>query len=207
MNRIDRFLELIEEPAPPPTPDQNAELVQPLRDLAEALNARGVKADVRTSEDGRRYHLLLWPPHRPAYRSSLITMQVSRGRAIVANDQTTQWFTTAEEVTRWLETFVQTPAFRVSLENLRGMAREPVDARLERANGMATLVGVPPTLQEELDRLPVGSERELHLELNDGEPIPDAAALHRLDSAGVPFLIRSASMTDRTVHLRVVKQG
>lgn len=203
MNRIDRFLELINEPAP--TPEQNVDLVQPLRDLAEALRARGVGAEVRASDDRRRYHLLLWPLHRPAYRSTLVTVQISNGRAVIVHNQTTQWFTSVEELTMWLETFVQSPEFRATLENLRTAGREPVDARLERQNGMATLVCIPPDLQEELDRQPVGSERDLELQLNDGEPVPEAPAT--LNSAGVRFQIKSASVTDRTVHLRVVKQG
>lgn len=207
MNRIDRFLELIEEPANPPAPNQSADLVQPLRDLAEALRARGVEADVRASEDGRRYHLLLWPLHRPAYRSSLVTVQISNGRAVVVNNQTTQWFTTAEELTAWLENFIRTPAFRAALESLRAAATEPVDARLERDNGMATLVGVSPALQEDLAQHPVGRELDLDLELNRGEPAPIAEALRCLDSAGVRFQINSASVAGRMVHLHVVKQG
>ncbi len=80
MNRVERFMELIAEPAPVPE-DQITELVQPLHDLAQALTQRAeVGAAVQASDDGRRHHLALWPLHRPAFRSSILTVQLANGR-------------------------------------------------------------------------------------------------------------------------------
>jgi hypothetical protein len=116
-------------------------------------------------------------------------------------------FATADELEEWLGRFVQTPKFKTALEDLRFAATEPVDARLERENGMATLATVPPDIQEALDDLPVQRERDLELELNDGEPVPDAGALRRLNAAGLRFEIRSPTITGRTVRMHVVKSA
>ncbi len=93
-----------------------------------------------------------------------------------------------------------------SLEHLRAMAREPVDARLERANGMATLVQVSPQKQEELARSE-SQDLQLELQLAETEPIPQTDELRVLSSAGIRFEIveGSASVTERTVRLRAVK--
>jgi len=100
---------------------------------------------------------------------------------------------------------VQGPAFRTTLSQLRFAATEPVDARLERANGMATLAAVMPEQQEALDRLQVGQESEIELPLKEREPLPDPAALRVLNAAGLRFEIRNAVLKDRTVHLRAVR--
>ncbi|MFS8071863.1 MAG: hypothetical protein ACMG6S_36295 [Byssovorax sp.] len=207
MNRVDLFRDLIDEPAPPPVPEQSGELVQPLHDLAQALTERaGVGARVQTSDDGRRHHLALWPLHRPAYRSLMVTVQVANGRGTVLNNARVS-FTTAEELTDWLASLVQRQEFKNTLESLREQAMEPVDARLERANGMATLVHISVEQQAKLNQHPVGGELQLDVELEDGEPLPEAAALRTLNSAGVRFDVRHASLTERTVHLEVVKRS
>lgn len=207
MNHVDFFRELIEEPAPPSAPEQADELVQPLRDLAQALTEKAlVGASVQMSGDGRRYHLTLWPLHRPAYRSVMMTVQVANGRGTVFSNPPRS-FTTADELTESLARFVQRQEFRATLEDLQAQAREPVSARLERANGMATLVHVPAGMQEALDQHPEGVELELDLMLAEREPVPDPGALRWLNSAGVRFEIRRASMTDRTVHVSVTKRA
>lgn len=204
MNRFDRFQQLLDEP-PTPDPRPAAELVQPLVDLARALEARAhVGASVLPSKDGRRYHLAIWPRHRPAFRSLMVTVHIADGRGAVLGEPVF-WFTTADELTGWLENFVRGPALRASLEELRIAATEPVDARLERANGMATLATVSPELQEALDGLAVGETHAFDLPLNEGEPVPDPDTLSRLDSAGLHFAICGATVTDRTVHLLVVR--
>lgn len=205
MNRYDRFQQLLDEP-PAPNPRPAAELVQPLDELARALEARAhVGASVLRSKDGKRYHLAIWPRHRPAFRSLMVTVHIADGRGAVLGEPVF-WFATADELADWLENFVQGPALRASLEELRIAATEPVDARLERANGMATLATVSPELQEALDGLAEGEVRALDLPLNEGEPVPDPATLSRLDSAGLRFEICGATVTDRTVHVRVVKK-
>src|ERR1700722_3169749 len=84
MNRVERFLELIEQPPPPPPPERRDELLEPLRDLAQALEAKAsVGASVQSSDDGRRFHLAVWPLHRPAYRSWIVTVDVVEGRGTV----------------------------------------------------------------------------------------------------------------------------
>jgi hypothetical protein len=206
MSHIDLFRDLIDEPAPPPAPDQSGELVQPLHDLAQVLTERAlIGARVQMSDDGRRHHLALWPLHRPAYRSLMVTVHVAKGRGSVLSEPRFP-FTTAEELAAWLATFVKRQEFRDTLENLRAQAKEPVEARLERANGMATLVQVSAEMQEVLDRHPVDGEFQFDVELEDGEPMPVAAELCRLDSAGVRFEVR-ASLTGRTVHLDAIKRG
>lgn len=207
MNRIDHFQDLIEEPAAPTRPEQDAPLVQPLKDLAMALSAKAlVGAAVRPSEDGRRHHLLLWPLHRPAYRSLLVTVWVTNGRAAVVGDPMF-WFSTADELTAWLEALMRREDFKVTLEILRAKAHEPVDARLERANGMATLVVVSSAQQAMLDQQQADAELHIDLPLRDGEPVPDAGALRQLDSAGVRFRVQDASVTDRTVHLDLIRMA
>lgn len=207
MSHVDFFRELIEEPPPAPAPEQDPELLQPLTDLAQVLTERAfVGAAVQTSGDGRRHHLALWPLHRPAYRSLMVTVQVANGQGTVLSNPPL-WFTTADELAEWLASLVQRQEFRTTLEDLRAQAREPVDARLERANGMATLVQVPAELQRALDEHPAGGELNLDLTLEEREPPPDPGALRWLNSAGVRFEVRRASMTDRTVHVNVVKHA
>ncbi|WP_437323298.1 hypothetical protein [Sorangium sp. So ce381] len=205
MNRFDRFQQLIDEPEPPPNPHPAAEIVHPLVDFAAALEARArVGARVQSSEDGRRHHLALWPLHRPAFRHIMVTVHVANGRGAVSGEPMF-WFTNADELTGWLEHFMQGPAFKATLSQLRFAATEPVDARLERANGMATLAVVTPEQQEALDRLQVGEELSLALPLHDQEPLPDLAALRVLNTAGLKFAIRDPSLMGRTVQLRAVR--
>lgn len=203
---MNRFEQLIDEPAPPPDLRPAAELVRPLEDVAQAIRARrpNVDASVVPSKDGRRYHLALWPRHRPAFRSLMVTVHLGEGRGAVLGNPIF-WFTSADELTGWLENFVQGPAFRTSLDELSIAATEPVDARLERANGMATLATVSPEQQEALDGIAVSDEHTIDLPLNEREPVPDPAALRRLDAAGLHFAIREATLTGRTVSLRVVR--
>jgi hypothetical protein len=206
MNRLDRFQQILDRPAPPAAPGAADELVQPLRDLAMALEARSqVGAAVRRSGDGRRHHLALWPRHRPAFSSLMVTVHIADGRGLVLA-QPNFPFASADELTGWLENFVQLPAFNALLDSLREQAMEPVDARLERENGMATLATVSPELQAELDGLAEGAERTVDLPLNDTEPEPDPAALFRLKSAGLLFDIRAPSVAGRTVHMRIIKR-
>jgi hypothetical protein len=207
MNHVDFFRELIQEPAPAPIPEQTDALVQPLRDLAQALTERAaVGARVQLSGDGRRHHLALWPLHRPAYRSLMVTVQVVNGRGTVLSNPP-HTFISADELVAWLAAFVRRPEFQTTLDELRAQTRDPVDARLERGNGMATLVHVSAELQETLDRHPADGEFELDLTLLDREPVPDPGALVWLNSAGVRFEIRRASITDRTVHLNLIKRA
>lgn len=205
MNRFDRFQELIEEPAPPPAAEAADEIVQPLVDLARALEVKSqVGAGVVHPEgQSRSYHLALWPRHRPAFRSLMVTVRAASGRWVVTNSMF--WFSTADELAGWLENFVRRPELKATLEDLREQAKDPVDARLERANGMATLARVSPELQEQLAGLAEGVELPLDLELNDGEPAPEAATLRHLNSAGLRFEIHGPTVTGRTVHLRVIK--
>jgi hypothetical protein len=77
------------------------ELVQPLDDLARALEARAlVGARVEPSRDGRRYHLALWPRHRPAFQSLMLTVQVASGRGVVLTEPPF-WFTTWSSRRGW----------------------------------------------------------------------------------------------------------
>lgn len=208
MTNLERFRQLIDEPPPPSGPDETDALVQPLRDLAEVLRERAVGAEVQTSADGRRYHLALWPLHRPAFRSIMVTVAIENGGRLMVSGGNEPWLRLdAAGLTQWLEKFVQRPEFRASLDDLRAQAKEPVDARLERENGMATLVQVPAEMQEMLDAHPSGGELALDVPLNDHEPTPDAEALRRLNSAGVHFGIRRAEVNGRTVHLELLKAG
>jgi hypothetical protein len=208
MNRIDRFLGLIDEPAAEPAGQQGEDLVEPLRDLARALREKAqVGAEVQASQDGFTHHLALWPLHRPAYKSLMVTLHVTQGRGTVYS--TTPFpFTRAEELGEWLEKFVQLPEFRRSLEQLRRLALEPVDGRIERENGMATLVTVSPEQQRILCESVRGRQLDLELELREGEPSPQRNELSTLSSAGVRFDIDPGSvvLVGRNVHLSVIKR-
>jgi|HubBroStandDraft_6_1064221.scaffolds.fasta_scaffold526168_2 hypothetical protein len=205
--RIDRFRELIAAPPTPPPPIQGSELVQPLKDLAEALRGTpGVDADVQTSADGRRYYLALWPRHRPASRAVMVTVAVERGR-LVLHDDPSVLLSGSDDFEKWLAERVQTQTFKHALDVLRDAAQEPVDARLERENGMFTLVQVSPEQQAELDSLAPEAAHRIDVPLREREPLPDAAALRRLNSAGVIFDVPKATLTDhRVVHLDLVKR-
>jgi hypothetical protein len=68
----------------------------------------------------------------------MVTVHVANGRGTVLGNPP-QSFTSAEELVELLAAFVRRQEFEDTLEDLRAQARDPVDARLERANGMATL--------------------------------------------------------------------
>jgi hypothetical protein len=204
--RIDRFRELIAEPPAPLPPEQTSELVQPLRDLAQVLREKAaVDADVQASDDGRRYHLALWPLHRPAFRSIMVTVAVESGRMMVLQGNQPWLQLDPDELTSWLERLMLLPMFRAALDDLRARAREPVDARLESENGMATLVQLSPEEQERLHACATGGEMVLDALLPDRERVPDPKKLQRLNSAGVRFRIDEADLKERRLHLRMVK--
>jgi|HubBroStandDraft_6_1064221.scaffolds.fasta_scaffold521476_2 hypothetical protein len=71
---------------------------------------------------------------------------------------------------------------------------------------MATMTTISPEEQEALGGLALGAERDLAVELNDREPVPEPGALRRLDSAGLRFEIRDPAITGRTVRMRLVKR-
>jgi hypothetical protein len=110
-----------------------------------------------------------------------------------------------EGLTEWLERLVLRQEFRNALDDLRDRAREPVDARLESENEMATLVEVSPEEQERLDGCPTGKEVELDAPLHEHERVPDLKPLQRLNSAGVYFKIQEAELRERRLYLKMVK--
>lgn len=205
MSRVDLFRSLIDEPEAEGIPRDVAELLQPLDDLAEALrDEASVGAAVQASNDGLRRHLVLWPLHRPKLRSRTLTIYLTKNGGILVGTPRCS-FATADALTTWLESFLRRPEFRATLDDLRALAMEPVDGRLERENGMATIVAIPPGVQAKLGAEPDGKEVELRLELEDGEPVPDGAALRRLDAAGIVFTIQKAEVAGRTVHVTAIK--
>jgi hypothetical protein len=203
MNRVDRFQSLISEPATPPLATHD-ELVQPLRDLALALTAKAIGAAVKASDDKRRYHLMVWPLHRPAYRSILVSVSLVNGRVVVPGNPT-HWFTTTDEFTEWLEGFVQRSEFRSTLEDLRAQAAEPVDGRLEQLNGMATIVEITLDQQARLDEQPHGIECQMDLRLREGEAVNDEPSFTMLNAAGLRFEVRQTDVQGRIVRLRLVR--
>lgn len=202
-SRVDRFVELIAEPTPDAIPARD-ELLAPLFDLAAALRQRGVEAEAKYSADQRRLHLAVWPAHRPAFKSLVLTLQNYGGRVLVVGNNSVS-FDTADELTRWLEDFVQRSEFQRTLASLQSAALEPVDGRLERENRMATVVEIPASLQAQLSTMRPGETRELDLELRPREPTPDPQRLVRLVSAGLEFGIQRATVTGRGVQLTVRK--
>jgi hypothetical protein len=147
MDLVKRFPQIIDGPA------SSAELLRPLHNLATSLRESAhVGAGVAPAGDGRTHHLALWPLHRPAFRSTLVTVQIANGRGVVMATPAV-WFKTAEELTVWLAKFMQRSEVDETLAYLRGAATEPVDDRFERKNGRATLAPVSPEDQEMLDRL------------------------------------------------------
>lgn len=202
MNRVDRFQKLIGESSPDPA--SNLELVGPLRDFAEAIRKTGVAAEVRESSSGGRHQLVLSPLNRPAFQSIVLTVQFTGGRGVVLATPPF-WFTSADELTEWLAVFAALPEFKATLAVLREQAREPVDARLERENGMATMARVSADRQEKLGAMGAGEEQTFEVELLANERAPDASALRRFDSAGLKFEVLKATINERQVTLRIVR--
>jgi hypothetical protein len=138
----------------------------------------------------------------------MATVHVANGRGTVLVSPPFS-FTSADQLTEWLERFVQHPEFRDSLAGLREASAEPVDARLERGNGMATLVEVPASRQAALAQLAEGAELLFELELEDREPPPKSDEIRLLDSAGVRFDVvpGSAAVSGRKVRFRGVRRA
>ena len=207
MNPYDRFLDLIPRPEPAEGANRRPDLLVPLEDFARALSDRaGVGAEVQMSLDHLRAHLAIWPLHRPAYRSLMLTIVLANDRAVLLGSPPFP-FDSAEQLTEWLASFLQNPTFRTSLAQLRAAAAEPVDARLERENGMGTLVTVSPERQAFFSEQEMGTIIDVELMLEAGEPAPRAPELRVLNSAGIRYEILpdTVEVDNRTVRFRAVK--
>jgi hypothetical protein len=178
-------------------------LLAPLKDLAEAIEAEGVRAEVSSSMDERRWHLVLWPLHRPAFKSFVLTFHVYGGRVLVPTGSAgeTVDFADPESFTAWLLDFARSASFRSSLAELKSFATESVDARVERENGMAKIVNVPPELQAQLDALGPSQELAVTVELAPHEKVPERPeSLVRLRSAGLDFELCDVQAIGRSLH-------
>jgi hypothetical protein len=191
MNQVDRFLKILEgKPLKEQVPVE--ELLAPLHDLAVALRGHGIGAGVllRTSVgDVPRYHLEVWPLYRPAMTQRVWTVHVSDAPYVTNAFTCLLTFRTPDKLASWLETSVGEETFSNLLTYLYHQAREPVEARLERKNGMATLVIVPPNIQRELGERQPWHVFDLSLRLPIGEPAPDGSKLRYLRSAGIDLQI------------------
>lgn len=184
-DRVGRFVELLDrDPLADAVSDGPRSVIE---DFAEALSRKGVEARVEPSE--RRYRLVLSPQYRPGYRNVIASIDVDCGEA---------------QAMATLEMLARDPIVRGTIDELRVTARQPVAGRLERENGMATLVVVPPETQRELATSPKPSV--LNLAFVDGEPVRARGAWVALNSAGLRFDIEAVDVHKwaRRVRFRTV---
>jgi hypothetical protein len=204
----DPFRDLVAA-TPAPSPEQVAKLVAPLRRLEESLRANAeVDASVRVSDDGLRYDLVVWPLHRPAVRSTMVSIVVSEGRLIALNKLPWERLPGPEALESWLIGLVKSIPFREKLEDLRVIAgNATVEARLRHDGpGSPLRIQVLPAQQAKLGACALNEETELDFTVSGEDPLPASAALRQINSAGLAFDIREATQRGRALSLKLIRR-
>jgi len=106
-----------------------------LDELAKGLAELGVGARIQPLRDPRRVALYLYPSYRPGRGSHMLIFSFDRDAIVVSGEQSTR-LETPEALQSWLIDFVKLPTFIESLRVLRGMAEDPVEARLRKSADM-----------------------------------------------------------------------
>jgi hypothetical protein len=190
--------------APTPSPRiPRMRLLDVWNQFADGLRQTGIGADVRPSEDGTRYHLVLWPAHRPGWRTLTLTFRVTPTSVLIFQSGTTP-LESPEELANWLREFAGGDNFQSTLQALREQAEEPVEARLMVQGAPDLLVQVSPETQRQIATA-TAEDITMTVELEEGDPIPDQDAIRALDSAGLKLQVVRAQARDRTVELQVRK--
>jgi hypothetical protein len=163
-----------------------------LNELATGLSTQGVGAHISRSADPRRLGLYLHPRYRPA-RGSLMLSFFLDGEEIVAAGAVPKRLGDVQELKQFLLNFVTIPAFLESMETLRAMEKESVEARLgvsaDRAFAVGdVIVAVAAKDQEHFAQAEVGTETTIEV---SRVSFPGNAAWAKdrryqvLDSAGI----------------------
>lgn len=203
-SNVDFFRNILDEPSGDLLAQQ-PDLLQPLHDLAQALREKGVGAEVTSSPvDPQKYHLHLWPLHRPGWRTSLLSIRLLRDHGVLLGPRPFA-FPDEQALRNGLAHLLKQDDFKLLLEQLRAEVHKPVDGRLERANGMAILIQISPEQQKTLDGLKEGKLYDLKVELEKGEPTPNTTENRILDTAGVRFQIHQIQVDGSKVSLTVSK--
>ncbi len=171
--------------------------------FAEGLRRTAIGADVRLSEDGTRYHLVLCPPHRPAWRTLMLTFQLTPTSVLIFQKETTT-LRSPEELASWLRSFAGGAEFQNTLQALREQAEEPVEARLVLQGAPDLLVEISPDGQRQLATATT-EVLSIILDLDAGDPLPDQGTIRALSSAGVDWRVDRDEVRGRTVELQLRK--
>src|SRR5690348_9197951 len=94
--RFNRILDTV-EPVISTTP-----ILDPARALVEVLQERGIGADFVDAERGR-YTLVVWPAHRPALRSVMVSFGVVGDRVIAYRESTPVELRTPDDMREFLD--------------------------------------------------------------------------------------------------------
>lgn len=185
----------------PPLKSKHAELLVVWDEFARALKMVGIDAEIRRADDGLRYHLVLWPSCRPAWRSFVLTFRLDiEGVEILPHGSAK--LRSREELEQFLRTFAQSETFRATLAELKHQAEEPVLAILELDNEPDVNVEVSPEMQRRLHNAS-GDELEIEVTFVPGEPMPRPPHIKRLRSAGVELDVSRAEKTPSSLLLFV----
>jgi hypothetical protein len=172
-------------------------------EFAQGLRKSGIGADVRRSDDGTRYHLVLWPAHRPAWRTMMLTFQMVGAEVRIFQQGTTP-LKSPEELAEWLRDFASGASFQDTLQALREKEDEPVEARLVVEGAPDLLVLVPKDNQRELAEGAAG-DLMLTITLEEGDTTPNPKNIRLLRSAGIEINVASAALHGRTLELTLKK--
>jgi len=190
--------------APTPSPEiPRMRFLDVWNQFADGLRQAGIGADVRPSEDGTQYHLVLWPAYRPGWRTLMLTFRVTPTSVLIFQSGTTP-LNSPEELANWLRDFAGGDNFQSTLQALREQADEPVEARLMIQRAPDLLVQVSPETQRQIATA-TAEDITMTVELEEGDPIPDQGAICALDSAGLKLQVVRAQARDRTVELQLRK--
>ncbi len=192
----DQIAEIVREEADQPVPW--SEFMATWREFAAGISMTGVGAEIRQSGDGKRYHLVLWPLHRPAWRTHMLTFGVTPQSTTIYPDPARSLGSPAE-LADWLREFAASTNFRGALQALRAQADEPVEAQLEIANSPDIVLVVSPDRQRALAE--ATDPIELEVELERGERIPGGGTARRLRSAGIVLDVAESKVIGRRIRL------
>jgi len=181
-------------------PSPRLEFLGIWRQFAEGLRFAQVEAEVRLSDNGKTFSLVLWPLHRPSWRQFMLTFSIDEAGVHVLGRGDVLLESPAE-LKQWLRDFARNSHFKNSLQVLREMASEPVSAALVMPDGREIVVEVSAEQQRALASLS-SPETSVTVALARGEAKPVGEFPLYFRSAGLEFSVKK--VTDRGRQIEVL---
>lgn len=162
MSFAEKILETIRNVEESANSDASKGYQSVLNEMVSALTDLGVGARIATDQDRRIHALYIYPKYRPQRGSRMLRFFID-GDKIEVSGATSEQLASPEQLQVWLLNYVKLPSFITSLQELREMAKEPVEARLRVSKRIPfhtedVMVEVSPSDQEVLGSASVGAD-------------------------------------------------